>query len=62
MARGKAELAAEQVRLLEVLRATQAVLDKARTDVRNSFTTAAVFTNQQQACNSLMGSLAWELE
>lgn len=41
------------------LGATDAVITKARQDVNTTFTTAAAFTSQQEACNSMIGSLAW---
>lgn len=41
------------------LGATDAVLIKAKTDVQNTFNTAAAFTSHQEACNQLIGSIAW---
>jgi hypothetical protein len=41
------------------LGATDAVLIKAKTDVHSAFSTAAAFTSQQEACNQLVGSIAW---
>ena len=41
------------------LGATDAVIKKARSDVSNTFNTSVAFTSPQEACNSLVGSLAW---
>ncbi|VCU61594.1 hypothetical protein EPIB2_671 [Tritonibacter mobilis] len=41
------------------LGATDADLQKARTDVRNAFGTMEAFTSRQEACNSMIGELAW---
>ncbi|MBV2358287.1 hypothetical protein KUH32_00735 [Thalassococcus sp. CAU 1522] len=41
------------------LGATDADLAKARKDVQTTFNTAALFTSIPEACNSLIGSLAW---
>lgn len=43
------------------LGATDAVLNKARQDVRTSVATAAAFTTQQEACNQLVSGLAWAM-
>ena len=44
------------------LGATDAVIEKARRDVNNPFAMQVAFTNQQEACNSLIGNLAWSTE
>lgn len=41
------------------LGATDAVINKARTDVNTAFSTAEVFTSRAEACNQLVGSIAW---
>lgn len=41
------------------LGATDGVISKARQDVQTTFSTAAAFTSQQEACNAMIGSLAW---
>ncbi len=41
------------------LGATDAVIETARQDVRTAFSTAETFTSRQEACNSLIGELAW---
>jgi hypothetical protein len=41
------------------LGATDAVLQKAKTDVQTAFSTQSAFTSHQEACNALVGSLAW---
>jgi hypothetical protein len=49
----------KQITIARNLGATDAVIQKARTDVQSAFNTAVVFTSQQEACNSLMGELGW---
>ena len=39
--------------------ATDALIQKARTDVQTAFDTAVAFTTLQDACNSMIGELAW---
>ncbi len=41
------------------LGATDVVITKARTDVRTAFDMQVAFTDQQQACNAMVGELAW---
>ena len=41
------------------LGATDAVIQKARADVQTAFNATVAFTTQQQACNSIIGELAW---
>ena len=41
------------------LGATDADIEKARSDVRSTFHTTAAFSSIPEACNSLVGSLAW---
>lgn len=41
------------------LGATEADFARARVDVQTVFATAAAFTNRQEACNSLVSSIAW---
>jgi hypothetical protein len=53
------EDANRNVTIARSLGATDTVLKKASTDVNNAFTTMAAFTSQQEACNSLVGNLAW---
>lgn len=43
------------------LGATDAVILKARQDVAQSVSTAAAFTTQREACNSLISQLAWSM-
>jgi len=39
--------------------ATDEVIQKARLDVQTAFDTAVAFTTVQEACNSMVGELAW---
>lgn len=41
------------------LGATDATIAKARTDVRMAFDMQVAFSNPQQACNMMVGELAW---
>lgn len=41
------------------LGATDATIAKARADVRTAFDMQVAFTDQQQACNAMVGELAW---
>lgn len=41
------------------LGATDATVAKARTDVRMAFDMQVAFSNPQQACNMMVGELAW---
>ncbi len=41
------------------LGADNAMIDKARTDVAGVFDMAEAFTSRQEACNQMIGELAW---
>lgn len=49
----------KNIALARNLGATDAVIQKARTDVQTAFSTQVAFTDQQQACNAMVGELAW---
>jgi hypothetical protein len=53
------EDANKNVTIARKLGATDAVLQKARTDVQTAFNTQVAFTTQQEACNAMVGELAW---
>ena len=58
------ELRAESNRNITTARklgATDADIQKARTDVAAAFSGAEIFTSRQEACNQLMSQLAWEM-
>lgn len=49
----------KNIQIARNLGATDGVLKKARQDVETTFITASAFTSHQEACNSLVGSVAW---
>jgi len=53
------EDANKNITLARNLGATDAVLQKARADTQSAFSTAAAFSSPQEACNAMIGSLAW---
>lgn len=53
------EDANKNITIARNLGATDAVLQKARMDTQSAFNTVAAFTSPQEACNSLIGELAW---
>lgn len=50
----------KNIKISRNLGATDGVIQKARSDVNSAFSTVAAFTSQQEACNSIVGNLAWE--
>ena len=52
----------KNIAIAKKLGATQADIQKARADTNNTFSVAAAFTNQREACNALVGSLAWNVD
>lgn len=49
----------KQMATARALGATDEVIAKARQDVETVFSTAAAFTSNNEACNTLVGQLAW---
>jgi PBP1b-binding outer membrane lipoprotein LpoB len=49
----------KNIAIARSLGATDAVISKARTDVGTAFDMQVAFTDQQQACNAMVGELAW---
>tara|TARA_R110002096_G_scaffold385567_1_gene579440 strand:+ start:1320 stop:1703 length:384 start_codon:yes stop_codon:yes gene_type:complete len=53
------EDASKNVATARNLGATDAVIAKARNDMQTGFNTMVAFTTPQEACNKLIGELAW---
>jgi hypothetical protein len=51
--------ASKNIATARELGADDALIAKARTDVDSVFSVAEAFTNRQQACNQMIGELAW---
>lgn len=51
--------ATKNIATARALGADDAMIDKARTDVEGVFGIAEAFSNRQQACNQMIGELAW---
>ena len=51
--------ASKNITTARELGADDAMIAKARTDVEGAFSVAEAFTGRQQACNQLIGELAW---
>ena len=50
---------ASQLALARELGATDADIQKARTDVQNAYSAAAILTTTHEACNGMIGELGW---
>lgn len=49
----------ENITAAREMGADDAVLAKARSDVKSTFDTASVFSSKQEACNQLVSQVAW---